>query len=194
MTKFDESKHPRDEDGKFSSKGTSKEYRQNTSYAEILGDVNGKKILKSGGKSGALDPTSKRARRHALRMYNEIYHRTTDCAKISKITNISLNEVQEIKEYIFVPTKTYKYKNKYGDEFHVDYYQSESWRRLSEGDPIEMDIIFIKHEQAELKLRKQGLNYNQAHRIVEEKYNYKKAVDDWEANYDKDGKKRRRKR
>ena len=36
MAKFDESKHPRDEDGKFTSKDGSKEYRQNTNYGEIL--------------------------------------------------------------------------------------------------------------------------------------------------------------
>ena len=191
MTRFDESKHPRDEDGKFSSKNTSKEYRQNTSYAEILQKD---EISEDTNKSGALDPSSDRAKEHALRMYNEIHKRSTDCKKISKTTGITYQEVKEIKEYIFVPTKTYTYKNKYGDEFHVDYYQSESWRRLSEGNPLEMDIIFIKHEQEELKLRKQGLNYNQAHRVVEKKYNYKKAVDEWEANYDKDGKKRRRKR
>lgn len=36
MAEFDESKHPRDSDGKFTSKDGVKEYRQNTSYAEIL--------------------------------------------------------------------------------------------------------------------------------------------------------------
>lgn len=35
---FEESKHPRDKDGKFTTKGNegNKEYRQNTSYNEIL--------------------------------------------------------------------------------------------------------------------------------------------------------------
>lgn len=36
MAEFDESKHPRDADGKFSDKAGSKYYRQNTSYGEIL--------------------------------------------------------------------------------------------------------------------------------------------------------------
>lgn len=35
MTDFDESKHPRDDDGKFTDKGGG--YRQNASYSEILG-------------------------------------------------------------------------------------------------------------------------------------------------------------
>ena len=39
MAEFDESKHPRDNDGKFTSKDGVKEYRQNTSYAEILNDL-----------------------------------------------------------------------------------------------------------------------------------------------------------
>ena len=45
MTEFDESKHPRDEDGKFTSKDGSKEYRQNTSYGEILGRKSKKKFF-----------------------------------------------------------------------------------------------------------------------------------------------------
>lgn len=37
MSNFDESKHPRDGEGKFTNKDGSTEYRQNTSYGEILG-------------------------------------------------------------------------------------------------------------------------------------------------------------
>lgn len=36
MVEFDESKHPRDESGKFISKDATKVYRQNTNYVEIL--------------------------------------------------------------------------------------------------------------------------------------------------------------
>jgi len=38
MAKFEESKHPRDKEGKFTTKGNEggKEYRQNTSYNEII--------------------------------------------------------------------------------------------------------------------------------------------------------------
>lgn len=34
--KWQEEKHPRDEDGKFTDKGTGKQFRQNASYGEIL--------------------------------------------------------------------------------------------------------------------------------------------------------------
>lgn len=34
--KWQEEKHPRDEDGKFTEKGTGKQFRQNASYGEIL--------------------------------------------------------------------------------------------------------------------------------------------------------------
>lgn len=36
MAQFNESKHPRDEEGKFTNKDCSVEYRQNTSYKDIL--------------------------------------------------------------------------------------------------------------------------------------------------------------
>lgn len=36
--KFDESKHPRDEDGRFTDGSGGKSYRQNTRYEEILAD------------------------------------------------------------------------------------------------------------------------------------------------------------
>jgi len=44
---FDESKHPRDENGRFTDgSGTGKTYRQNTSYAEILADGRKKNKIK----------------------------------------------------------------------------------------------------------------------------------------------------
>ncbi len=53
MAEFDESKHPRDNDGKFTSKDGVKEYRQNTSYEEILGK--NKKKKKSLKKATCID-------------------------------------------------------------------------------------------------------------------------------------------
>ena len=182
------------DDGKFIPKGAT-QYRQNTSYAEILknpADLNvGNESLFI--KSGALVANSPRAVRHSIKFYNQVAKRTTDHIKIANLMRLDVNFTKEIKDYIFVPTKTINYTNSYGDNFSVCYYQAESWRRLSEGNPIEMDIVFIKHEELELKLRKSGMDYDSAHRIAEKKYNYKEAIDKWEKEYGKDKKKRRRK-
>jgi len=55
-----------------------------------------------------------------------------------------------------------------------------SWQRLNDGKHIrEMDIVLLNHELMELRLMKdRKLSYGEAHRITEEKYNYKRYVDE----------------
>ena len=52
---FDESKHPRDENGRFTDgSGTGKTYRQNTSYADILAEDRKKNKIKLSKQEWAL--------------------------------------------------------------------------------------------------------------------------------------------
>ena len=152
MKKFIESEHPRDKEGKFTKKN-SKNAKDNN----------------SGAMSGALNPLDEKdyekTQAHAKLMYSEIMKRKTDFKKVAKISNITETEAKEIKEYVFSNL-----------EFVPDFDQAESWRRLSEGKPIEEDFLFIKHELYEISLRKEGMDYIDAHNLTNELYDYGKAM------------------
>lgn len=152
------------DNGRFVPKGKT-EYRQNTSYEEILSNDNGNKILNSGGKSGALDPNSEEAEEHAKLLYTMFRNIKTDVPKIAKVTGLKVEEIQKIKDYLF-----------FNDEFDEDFEQAQSWDRLRHGIPEEVDFIFIKHEILELKYRNQGMDYKRAHELTEKVYNYKEAI------------------
>ena len=63
--------------------------------------------------------------------------------------------------------------------FDPNYDMAESFRRLLEGENIkEHDLVMIKHERLELNLMKRyNIPYEVAHRLANQKYNYKVALD-----------------
>ena len=174
MAQFKESEHPRDKEGKFKEKGASDKYNKLVDkYSDTPGeDKRNLKTNHSGAKSGALNPDSEKdkdkADKHAKQMYKQIIARKFDVYKISKLTGIEIEKLNKIKQYVF--------NNK---EFTPDYDQAVTWQRLSEGKPIKADYIFLKHELLEMKYREKGYNYNLAHDLAEQKYNYSKAIRNW---------------
>lgn len=139
--------------------------------------------MQSGVFYGALNPDDdkdfERCEIHAKNYYNEIRKRTSDVAKIVKNTGFEQNTIETVKRHIFY--------NKYdlGEEepttFYPNYDIAVSWQNLIDGKNIETkDIILINHEYYEHQLmHEQNMSYIEAHTIAQEKYNYKKAVDDW---------------
>ena len=122
----------------------------------------------SGAKSGALDAYGKdreRAEEHAKLMYVTYINSKGDVPKIAKLTGCSEQEIREIKEYVFN-----------NPEFSPDYDQAQTWDRLRKGQPVEADIIFLKHELMEIEYRKQGYSYDEAHEMTEKLYNYEKEI------------------
>lgn len=155
-------------------------------YAGII-DFLKKKI--SGAITGALDPDGKEAEEHAIRFYEEVRHRTTDCRKIAKNTGFNVNEIKNIKNYIFIDKH---YLDDGYRRFDPDYEMGQSWQRLTEGKNIqEHDIIMLKHESFERKLVSSGMSQDEAHLESSLKYNYNEALEEY---YDKIGKNKRRKR
>ena len=142
-------------------------------------------MMQSGAFYGALNPESDkdfaRCEEHANKYYNEIRKRTSDIAAIAKNTGYSEQEIEVIKNHIFV--------NKYdlGEEepttFYPNYDIAVSWQNLIDGKNIEeKDLILLKHEYHEHSLMiNDGLSYIEAHEKTQKLYNYKKAVDDWRA-------------
>ena len=127
------------------------------------------------GISGALDPYSKRADKHAEQYYEAVRKMKTDVKHISENTGFSEELIQSIKNYIFID------KHDLGEgrieRFSPNYMMSQSWQRLIDGKNIlPHDLTLLKHEQMESELMKQGYSQDEAHLITSKTYNYQKEA------------------
>ena len=142
---------------------------------KVVDNPSGQDIMKSGAISGALDPASVEAERHAERYYESVRKMTTDVEHISNNTGFSKEEIEGIKSYVFFE------KHDLGEDepmrFFPSYEMAESWQRLIDGKDIQPhDITLINHELMESKLVKAGLTQDEAHIITSGVYNYKKEA------------------
>lgn len=129
----------------------------------------------SGSLSGGLERYSDAAEKHAAQYYESVRKMKNDVDAIAKNTNFNIDDVQNIKEYLFIA------KHDLGDgelsHFHPDYEIAQSWQRLIDGRNIESrDIVLLKHELLEREYTLQGLDQNTAHIKAEEKFNYAKLL------------------
>jgi len=126
------------------------------------------------GASGTIPRNDiERQEKHAELFYEEIRKRTGDVKTIAKNTGFFVRDIKKIKKHIFfdehdlgedIPTR-----------FDPSYDMAISWQRLIDGKNIqEMDIILLKHELYELNLMSQGIDYDTAHHLTNQKYNYVK--------------------
>lgn len=133
--------------------------------------------------SGANDPNSKKANKHAELYYESVRKMKTDYKKIALNIGIDEKEILRIKNYLFVDEIELLNGKK---RFDPDYSISESWRRLAEGKNIQLhDMTLIKHEMYERELMKTGLTQDEAHKLTSKKYNYDKEVDKYYAKINK---------
>lgn len=146
-------------------------------------------IMNSGAISGALNPFSKDARKHAAQYYESVRHMNTDVARISENTGISEAEIAKIKKHVFLEKHDLG-----GDEpeyFYPNYEMAQSWQRLIDGKNIQKhDVTLLRHEAMERELMDKGYSQAEAHRQAEEKYNYSKESDEYYAETNKHRKNR----
>lgn len=150
--------------------------------AMVDGDAEGLIVVSSddtinmGALSGALNPNSVEASKHAVRYYESVRKMSTDCEAISKKTGYELSFVQDVKNHLFM-TK-HDLGNNTLEYFFPDYEIAQSWQRLMDSKmKIQPhDLILLEHEHAEFLYMKQGMTQAQAHQKAEKKYNYAKAL------------------
>lgn len=142
--------------------------------AKSVAKKSGSDIIKSGAVSGARNPYGKAAEEHAKKYYGLVRSMKTDVVKIAKVTGYSEQEIQRIKNYVFID------KHDLGERgiarFDPDYMMGESWRRLIEGKPEPHDLTMLHHEIMEQKLIEEGYSQDEAHRITSAEYNYDKEA------------------
>lgn len=128
-------------------------------------------IMNTGVISGALNPYSKEAEKHAVQYYESVRHMKTDTQKISAATGISRDKIDKIKNHVFITEHDLLTGHK---RFDSSYDMAQSWQRLINGDFKEQDIVLLKHEYAELRYMEKGYSQNEAHILASKKYNYAK--------------------
>ena len=133
----------------------------------------GRAQIQNGAKSGALDSDGKdleRANKHAKMYYAEVLKRRSDVPRIARLTGKTESEIEAVKQYVFG-----------NEEFDADYDQAQTWQRLTDGKPLEMDRVFIEHELLEMRIRKENphITYSEAHKLTNKTYNYEILVKEW---------------
>ena len=134
----------------------------------------------SGAYNNKNDPEGLKREAHAETYYEALRNSNKKDVvdTIAQNTNIEATKVSKMFDHLFV--------NKYDlggrmSSFDPDYYIAESVQRLRDGKNIqEHDLILVNHESLEHELmNKKGMNYEQAHRIANESFNYREALDKW---------------
>ena len=151
--------------------------KQNISYNRGMINTGGKKMDEkfSSEISGALNPNSREAQKHADVYYESVRKMTTDIDNISKNTGYTNEYISKVKEHLFMQ------KHDLGGEnleyFYADYEIGQSWQRLIDGKNIQThDYILLQHEYAEQNYMSKGYSQQQAHDMANKEFNYKKSL------------------
>lgn len=133
--------------------------------------------------SGALDPNSKKASKHAEQYYESVRKMKTDYKKIAMNTGYSEELIKKIKYYSFVDEHDLITGK---GRFFPDYHMAESWQRLIDGKNIQPhDLLLLEHEMYELILVNDGMAQLKAHNLTNKIYNYKKGCDEYDGIFKK---------
>jgi len=127
----------------------------------------------SGAVSGALNPESKEARKHAKQYYKSVRNMKTDIISIANNLGMNETDIQKIKNYLFIDKhELFNGFKQFDESYHI----AQSWQRLIDGKNIkEQDIILIKHELEEMEFIKNGMTQTEAHIEVTKRFNYYEA-------------------
>ena len=177
MNEFDESKHPRDKDGKFTDKISKisktgkdkKKFRENFRiFLKKLKEKSKQGGATSGANNGAYDDDADR--QEAEKRYEKIRSDKKDIYKVSKHSGVSLEKVRIAKEHLFFE------KHQLSDgyrTFHALPEIADCWERLVSGKGIQVqDRILVLHEYLESQYMRQGMTYDEAHAKANLKYNW----------------------
>ena len=157
----------------------------------VDGDINGNELtnvslndtMVSGAVSGARNPFGEKAKEHAKKYYGLVRSMKTDVSKIANATGMSVNDIQMVKNFIFL--EKHDLGGKELEYFEPDYMMAESWQRLIEGKFEKHDITMLNHEILEKKLMEEGLSQEDAHLKASQEYNYSKEAGEYYAKIKK---------
>lgn len=114
---------------------------------------------------------STQAEAHADMYYREIHSMSTDVIKIANNTGFSLEQVNKIKNYVFLEYHNLSTGFK---QFDPSFTIALSWQRLMQNN-------YKSHELMELELVNSGMSQDEAHIRAQQVYNYDKEVKEYHA-------------
>ena len=153
-----------------------------TAEKQIL-DSNDSRQWNSGAR--ILDPESEDAQRWAKSYYDEIRHKSTDCAKIAKRLNLEESDIEKVKDYLFFSGTWYNEITDEYEPFIPDAAIAQSWQRLAEATNImPHDRTLIDHElyEMQLKIANPGISHDEAHAMATLEYDYQSQADKYYAD------------
>lgn len=126
------------------------------------------------------DPDEIHRKAHAELYYEAVRKRDTanEVMRIAKNTGLSEKDVQMVYNHVF--------ENYYDLEggtkrFDPDYDMAQSWDRLFSGKDIQKhDMTLLRHELMESQLMAEGLDYETAHKITQQHYDYLADLVKWQ--------------
>ena len=126
------------------------------------------------------DPLHERRDKQAEDMYAQIKNRKKDgvIKNIAKSANVDVQTATKAYEHVFEDLHELDGELR---TFPPDYDMAQSLQRLASCSKVqEHDVILVLHEAMERDImQSQGLSYEKAHRITEQKYNYHSALMKW---------------
>ena len=159
--------------------------REQEINTELLKNNQQNSKIRQTGAKGALnsknDPKGKRRKAHAELYYEELRNADENAIVDSMALNSGVDRQIVAKAYSHVFTEKHNLEEGYRF-FDPDYDMAESFRRLRTNDNIQPhDVILLQHEALENQIMQENpsMSYNDAHKLAEQSFNYRKALSDW---------------
>ena len=119
------------------------------------------------------------ARYDAFRAANDVpsIARTLDGVKLPSGVTLNANDIQAIKNHLFFeehPLTDYETGGVYMDRYNGSPPMAEAWQRLTDGHPLDSDLLLLDHEFAEMRYYQShpGAAYAEAHTAANEIANW----------------------
>jgi hypothetical protein len=119
--------------------------------------------------------------------YYSVICKTDDIEAVAKNSGMSVDDIRTIKNHVFYNDKHILYDGI--GKFDADYNMAVAWKRLSEGNPEERDILLLRHELLESEYEKvYNLSASEAHQKADAVYPwYDKLIEELGEGEEKDG-------
>lgn len=139
------------------------------------------------------NPDSDEGQAFAESYYPQIRLMRNDVGKIANNTGFSKEDVQRIKDYLFIDKSYYDEELGIWRRFDPDCAIAQSWQRMKDNANIRPhDITLLKHELEEMRIKRENPNMShaEAHTLASQKYNYDKEAGSYYDNLNKSNQRR----
>ena len=156
-------------------------YKDNKDTEDSLKEPDDNDIISGARK---VDVDSSGNREIARKLYDLIRNQTNDIQRISDNTGYSKEDIEKIKNYLFLDKNKFNAITGEWELFDPDYPIAQSWQRLKNGDIKDHDLTLIKHELEEMRIKESNpsISHLDAHNMANQKFNYEKEVDVYYGN------------